>query len=461
MTTPSGLGLIRFGLGLRPDSHLSAGPDTLFEDLDRADPPAQIARFSTKLDRQAERRTLRRAIRRARSSDSSMDEMGVMDFIKQRKMINRGDNRDRFADLRGDLARRIDAPIGFRERLVDFWANHFAADSRRGRFRHARASYIEEAIRPHITGSFATLLRAAALHPVMQNYLNQNRSVGPLSRVGRRRGRGLNENLARELLELHTLGVDGDYTQDDVTQMARLLTGITFDLDEGYKFSRRIAEPGLIEIFGKRYGGRPVMERHVHEALDDLAVRAGTAAHLVGKLARHFVADDPDPQLVAHMQAAYLSTGGDLRSVYQAMLEHPGAWTPALGKTRAPLHWMAASMRATGVSSAQVLGLKKRQTRRQLMIPLKLMGQPHEAVPSPAGYDDDAQAWITPQAVATRIDWAMALVNRLGAAPDPRDFVSVALGDLASPELIRAAQGAETRRQGVAVILASPDFNRC
>lgn len=457
MTAPVGLGLIRFGLGLRPDSPLSVGPEALLNDLDRREPPARIVRFATKLEREG----TRVSIRRARSETEMAGTTGMADFADQLRQVNRADMRESLSDLRGDIARRIDAPIGFRQRLVDFWANHFAADSRGGRFRAARASYIEEAIRPHVAGSFATLLRAAALHPVMQNYLNQNSSVGPFSRVGRRTGRGLNENLARELLELHTLGVGAEYTQDDVTQMARLLTGITYDLDQGYKFDPRIAEPGLIEIFGKRYGGRPVMERHVHEALDDLAVHPGTAAHLVGKLARHFIADDPDPQLVAHMLAAYTSSGGNLRSVYQAMLEHPAAWTPTLGKTRAPLTWIVASLRATGIGAAQVLDMDDRQTRRDLMIPLQAMGQPHEAVPSPAGYDDRADAWITPQAVAARIDWAIGLADRLPAAPDPRAFVTAALGEMASPMLIRAARGAETRSEGVAVILASPDFNRC
>ncbi|NBB96659.1 MAG: DUF1800 family protein [Alphaproteobacteria bacterium] len=464
MTAPVGLGLIRFGLGLRPDSPLSVGPEALWHDLDRDEPPARIGRFATKLEREGVRVSIRRArskAKRARAEPEMAGPTGMADFADQLRRVNRADMRDSLSDLRGDLARRIDAPIGFRQRLVDFWANHFAADSRPGRFRAARASYIEEAIRPHVAGSFATLLRAAALHPVMQNYLNQNRSVGPFSRVGRRTGRGLNENLARELLELHTLGVEGGYSQDDVTQMARLLTGITYDLDQGYKFDPRIAEPGLIEIFGKRYGGRPVMERHVHEALDDLAVHPGTAAHLVGKLARHFVADDPDPQLVAHMQAAYTSSGGDLRNVYRAMLEHPAAWTPTLGKTRAPLTWVAASLRATGIGAAQVLDMDDRQTRRDLMIPLQAMGQPHEAVPSPAGYDDRADAWITPQAVAARIDWAIGLADRLSTPPDPRAFVTAALGDLASPMLIRAARGAETRTEGVAMILAAPDFNRC
>ena len=147
--------------------------------------------------------------------------------------------------------------------------------------------------------------------------------------------------------------------------------------------TRALAEPGLIEIFGKRYGGRPVMERHVFDALDDLALRPETAAHLAGKLARHFVSDDPDPQLVAHMQAVYLASGGNLRALYRAMLEHPAAWAPELRKTRAPMLWVAASLRATGVTADQIRALSDRDTRRDLLGPLRAMGERWEAVPSP------------------------------------------------------------------------------
>jgi uncharacterized protein (DUF1800 family) len=445
------LGIIRFGLGRRSGLTADVGAAELMDDLDRPAPPARITTFRTRREREAQRASLR-ARREELSREVVMEQVG---------QLSRADRRDGLSDLREDVARRIEEPVGFRQRLVDFWANHFAADTRPGRFISARAAYIDEAIRPHVAGNFAQLLRAAALHPVMLNYLSQNRSVGPFSRVGRRTGRGINENLARELLELHTLGVDGNYTQGDVTQMARLLTGITFDLDQGYKFDPRIAEPGLIEIFGKRYGGRPVKEAHVFEALDDLALRSETAAHLATKLARHFVADDPDPQLIAHMQASYLASGGALRVLYQAMLEHPAAWGTRLGKTRMPLNWIAASLRATGVKPFTIRQLSDRDTQRSLRTPLQLMGQPHEVVPSPAGYDDDATAWVTPQALAARIDWAMGLTALLPQVPDPRDFVAEAMGDMAGPALLRAARAAETRAEGVAIIIAAPDFIRC
>ncbi|MBN2759397.1 MAG: DUF1800 domain-containing protein [Rhodobacteraceae bacterium] len=451
MARASSLGQIRFGLGPRPGHAPALDAAALIADLDRPDPAANITPFAVRLERAAARAELRRAQRSGAMADT----------LAEREAINRAEVRDSQADLRAQLARMVAAPVGFRERLVAFWANHFAADSRGGHFRFARASYVEDAIRPHIATDFATLLRAAVTHPVMQGYLNQNVSVGPFSLLGRRTGRGLNENLARELLELHTLGAQAGYSQADVTQMARLLTGITFDLEQGYFFDARIAEPGLIEIFGKRYGGRPVMERHVFEALDDLALRPETAAHLAGKLARHFLADDPDAGLVAHMQARYLETGGNLRALHAAMLEHPMMWQPPLRKTRAPIAWMAASLRATGTAPDDILALSGRDTQRLLRRPLQAMGAAWETVPSPAGYDDSARAWITAQALAARMSWAMGLAGRLPRTPDPSDFVTTAMGDMASPALLRVVRGAETRAQAVGIILSSPDFNRC
>lgn len=374
--------------------------------------------------------------------------------------INRKDRDDSFAELRAMMARLAYAPIGFSERLVRFWSNHFAAQRRGGVLRAGRAAYIEEAIRPNIAGTFPQMLHAAVLHPVMLVYLDQPASVGPFSRVGRRRGRGLNENLAREVLELHTLGSTGDYTQHDVTQLARLLTGLAVSLENGFSFEPRIAEPGILEIFGKRYGGRPMMLDHILEVLEDLALRPETAFHLATKLAQHFVSDTPDPQLVAHMSASYLHSGGALMALYRAMLEHPAAWDAPLSKSRAPFEVMAASIRALNLPRAMLTGLSPRDTRSFLARPLEAMGEPFENVPSPAGYGENAAYWVTPQGLAARINWAMDLAQSVPDAPDPRVFVEIAMADAASATLRRAASGAETRAQGVGLILSSPEFNR-
>lgn len=365
-----------------------------------------------------------------------------------------------FTDLRHSIAELAYAGTGFHERLTRFWANHFAAMGVGGALLRTRSAYIDAAIRPHVTARFSDMLRAAVLHPVMLVYLDQFRSVGPNSAVGRRQGRGVNENLAREVLELHTLGAASTYSQADVSQFALLLTGVTISPQNEFLFDQRIAEPGILEVLGKRYGARLTRLEHITEALDDLAQRPETATHIARKLARHFVADDPDPRLVAHIAASYTQSGGALMAVYRALLEHPAAWETPMAKTRAPVELMAAALRALNIPRDAFLALPSRRTRLELADPLHDMGEAFETVPSPAGHDDSAAYWITPQTLAARIAWAMALVQRWPDGPDPRTFVDVALGDAASDALRRAAQGAETRAQGVGVILASPEFNR-
>lgn len=445
------LAAIRFGAGLSPDIASPDGAAQLWDSL-RAEvtrPGLPLTPWETRLARAVSRRDLRR-LRRA----------GDPDAQSALRRVNRADRNDALADLRVSLIRLSTAKTGFFERLTRFWSNHFALQAKSGNFRFLRVAYAEAALRPHILGPFSEMLKSAILHPAMLAYLDQNRSVGPNSRTGRRQGRGLNENLARELLELHTLGVSSGYTQEDVTQMARLLTGLTYTLNDGFAFRRRIAEPGIIEIFGKRYGGRPASLDHILTALDDLALRPETAQHLATKLAQHFIADVPDPQLVAHMAASYLNARGDLPALYRAMLEHPAAWQGPLAKTRAPFEMMAASLRALDVDPALVLDLSRGDTLRFLDAPLRLMGEPHEKTPSPAGYDSNAAAWITPQALAARIDWAMGLAQLVLTDTDPRAFVEIALADAASDALRRASAGAETRAQGIGLILAAPDFNR-
>jgi len=444
---------IRFGAGLSPVSAPPADAAALWDSLAREQAgaaPYPIAPWDTRLRRALERRTLRRA--RGEADDP--------DLQAQLRAVNVADRDDTFADLRASLARLAYAESGLFERFNRFWANHFAARPMGGHLRAARAAYANEALRPQVMASFPAMLRSAILHPVMLAYLDQNVSVGPQSRAGRRQGRGLNENLARELLELHTLGVAGSYTQNDVTQLARLLTGLTFTLGEGFRFNANIAEPGIIEIFGKRYGARIATLDHILEVLDDLALHPDTATHLSCKLATHFVSDTPDPELIAHMSASFVQSQGSLPALYRAMLEHPAAWENPLAKTRAPFEMMAASLRALAVDPALLTGLRPGETRRLLLHPLQLMGEPHEDVPSPAGYGDAASYWITPQGLASRVDWAMALAQFVPVEPDPREFVETAMADAASAPLRAAAAGAETRVQGIGLILASPEFNR-
>lgn len=359
---------------------------------------------------------------------------------------------------RAHVARAVGSADPFRERLVAFWADHFTV-APRGRMERALPGVlIDTAIRPHVAGRFADMLRAVILHPAMLVYLNQEASFGPNSPRGKRQKKGLNENLARELLELHTLGVGADYAQADVLQLAELLTGLTIDAT-GFVFDPRRAEPGTETVLGVTYGAKgldPVLQ-----VLDDLAARPETARHLARKLAVHFLSDTPDPGLVAALEATFRDSGGDLQAVAGALVTHPAAQGGAGQKARQPFDFLVAGLRALGVTGAAVMAAEPRQFRRLVLTPLAAMGQPLHRAPGPDGWPEGAADWITPQGLAARIDWAMAAPERLvRPLPDPREFLRTALGTRAGARLAWAVGAAESARDGVGLVLASPEFNR-
>nr|WP_244868087.1 DUF1800 domain-containing protein [Vannielia litorea] len=375
------------------------------------------------------------------------------------------DDREAHTDmLAATLARALEAPHPLRERLTRFWADHFTVKGK-GVARKAVQRFVEDAIRPHVTGSFAAMLKAAVTHPLMLLYLDQNGSVGPGSNYAARQAergktRGLNENLAREVLELHTMGVGGRYTQEDVRQFAELLTGLTMNLRQGMVFRPRRAEPGEEEVLGKVYGGRKARLEHVHAVLDDIAVHPDTADHIARKLAVHFVSDTPPEGLVAALRARFEETGGDLGAVTEALLEHPEAWGP-LAKTKQPYDFLASACRALGVEGRQLTGLGFRKMMLYFLRPMQAMGQPWEQPLGPDGWAEDGAHWLTPQGLAGRINWAMSVSRVEGLSlPDPRRFVVTALGRQASERLAFAARAAEREAEGVGIILASPDFQR-
>lgn len=362
------------------------------------------------------------------------------------------------------ILRRALGEDGMRERLMAFWADHFTAQGRDVISRTVQIIYVEEAIRPHVSGRFADMLKAAITHPLMLVYLDQNRSIGPNSRAAKRRPekkRGLNENLARELLELHTLGVGGPYTQDDVRQLAELLTGLRFTVEDGFTFAPRRAEPGTETVLGKTYGGETPALADIHAVLDDLAAHPATAAHLARKLAVHFVSDTPDPAMIDAMAARYRETDGDLHEVYAAMLAHPAAWDFTHRNVKQPIDFIGSSLRALDISPRHVQAAKPGRILVNLVTPLTLMGQQWARAPGPDGWPEDDAQWITPQRLAARLQWAMGVPFLLRRVlPDPREFVSTALGR-GAPEAVRFAAGsAENRAEGVGLVLASPAFQR-
>ncbi|WP_229861832.1 DUF1800 domain-containing protein [Pseudodonghicola xiamenensis] len=352
---------------------------------------------------------------------------------------------------------------GFRERLARFWADHFTVVGKSALTRSVVSTYLDEAIRPHLAGSFGDMLVAVTTHPMMLKYLDQENSVGPGSRFANRadRERGLNENLAREVMELHTLGVGGAYSQDDVRQLAELFTGMGVDASGAFTFRPNRAEPGAETVLGHRYGGDPAGFAAIEQALRALAVHPSTASHIAHKLAVHFVSDSPDPALVDHVTARYRETDGDLRAVYAALLEHPAAWADGPGNVKPGFDFIASACRALALGPDRLHALQPKQINRFFLLPLTKMGQAWQKPIGPNGWPEEDRAWITPPGLSARIGWAMSVPRRLRPElPDPRDFVTTALG-LGVPEAVQfAASAAETEADAVGLVLASPAFQR-
>lgn len=323
--------------------------------------------------------------------------------------------------------------------------------------------YIETAIRPHISGRFEDILIAAVTHPLMLHFLDQDKSIGPNSLVGQKKGgsAGLNENLAREILELHTLGVTGPYGQDDVRQLAEALTGLRWRNESGMRYTPRRAEPGAEVILGKWYGSQQGTLDDIFAILGDLARHPATARHISQKLAVHFVSDTPAPSLVAKMERAYLDTKGELMAVYHAMLNHPDAWRSEGGNAKQPVAFMGSALRALALNHKDAADWNAKFVGNKLLIPLQTMGQSWQDPSGPDGWAEEDAQWITPQGMAARLQWSLRLPEVLGRdIPDPREFVVAALGPDAPERVKFAAQAAESRREGVALVLMSPAFQR-
>ncbi len=455
---------IRFGCGLSPSIAPPASVDQMLRGLQAPDRAAQqfpITPFADLLPKAQDYQVAVRAYRRAKRAGAEAARAAAQAEVRAQRAAMRREATVWFAHT---VLRRTRSADPMRERLTAFWADHFTAVGRDAMTRHVQAAYIEEAIRPHVSGRFADLLKSAVTHPMMLIYLDQNTSVGPGSRAARnakKKKRGLNENLARELLELHTLGVGGPYTQGDVRQLAELLTGLGFDIKDGFGFRPHFAEPGAETVLGKAYGGKKAGLEDIHAVLDDLARHPVTAAHIARKLAVHFISDRPDPALVKAMTARYRDTDGDLHAVYAAMLNHPAAWDFSQRNVKPPIDFVGSALRALDILPKHIPATKERRIRGMLQVPLSLMGQQWGQALGPDGWPEADAEWITPQRLAARLQWAMSvpfLMRRV--LPDPRDFVGAALGTTA-PEAVRfAASAAESRAEGVGLVLASPAFQR-
>lgn len=337
------------------------------------------------------------------------------------------------------------------ERLVQFWSNHFTVSTQRGEVAPLAVAFENEAIRPHVLGRFEDMAKAAILHPAMLVYLDNAQSIGPNSKAGQKRKRGLNENLGREALELHTLGVHGGYDQDDVRALALILTGWTIDRQDGDGtafFNPNTHEPGPKTLLGRTF--QEEGDAEAPAAITMMANHKGTAKHLAVKLARHFIADDPPASAINTLERKFRDTGGDLGAVTATLVRLDAAWADPLAKLRSPNDFLTATLRATQLPADD----------KQLANALNLLGQMPFAAPSPAGWPDRAADWAGPDAVVRRVDWSLALGQRAGGRLDARLVLADTLGNLADAELVQMVARAPSPAEALALALSSPAFQR-
>ena len=386
-------------------------------------------------------------------------------------------------DVRARLSTAALSTQPFNERIALFWANHFTVSMAKASARGIVGAFEREAIRPHTGGNFETLLKAVVHHAGMLRYLDNDNSAGADSTLVRRlaqrarnnntpppRISGLNENLAREVLELHTLGVAGGgaayggwggYTQTDVTEFARVLTGWRVPLGElinaapgaantpGVRFDANWHQPGTKTVLGKRYAEGP---ESLDAVLHDLTLHPSTARFIATKLARHFVADEPAPALVARLEANFRNTGGDLPSLYRTLVQSPEAWAPQAVKLKTPEEFV--------LSTVRLLKLGEQAFARNADAGITLLGQRVQAAPSPAGWPDRAEEWLGPDAVWKRVEWATRVADRVGRQLDARALAQASLGPLLHDGTLQQINRAADGPQALALLLLAPEFQR-
>ena len=365
-----------------------------------------------------------------------------------------------FPDVVARTHHAISTPNGFAERLVYFWSNHFTVAGTKALTLPYPGVFEREAIRGHLTGSFSELLLAVVRHPAMLLFLDQAQSIGPGSTLGKRRGGGLNENLAREILELHTVGVRGGYSQADVTELARALTGWTIagerllPLAPGATpgdsaFIAALHEPGARKVLGRSYA--EAGEDQAVAILKDLARNPATGRHVAVKLATHFVADRPPPDLVEALTDSFIKTEGDLPSLHRILIDHPDTWRSPEGKFKSPNDFLVSSLRATGGAPP---------LPRQLVEAYGALGQVPFRAPSPAGWPDDAASWAGADSILKRLEWSQAYAGQVTLTERPLTLAQGALGPALSGRTVEAVQRSESAVEGLVLALMSPEFQR-
>lgn len=480
------LALHRFGMGPRPGSVAAIGTDprgALIAELDRplvlaaaASLPSSAKAYRTVADANA-RRTARakQAQQQAKKQQMASAPLASDDQNPaQAPMQGQAQNQEKdaaemaakqAADAIPDPGRPIylqeaklrmeaalAADIGFAERLVWFWSNHFCISAYK--IQSMSGAYEREAVRANALGHFVDLLLAVEGHPAMLFYLDNLGSMGANSIAGINRSRGLNENIAREIMELHTLGVRTGYTQNDVISFANVLTGWTLvppgdNPEHGgeFTFNPRLHEPGGQTVLGKRYEQEDVEQGRA--VLRDLAAHPATATHVATKLARHFVADEPPPALVEQMAKTFRDTEGDLKQVAITMVSSDEAWHGSPSKLKRPSEWGVGMVRATGITAVDPVRFTGGQ---------ELLGEGLWRPSAPKGYPDDEASWI--DGIGRRLDIANNFAERVATTADPQPIIEDVFASQIAPEVKQAVGRAESRQQALALLFMSADFQR-
>ncbi len=455
------IALNRFGLGARPGDATPDDPAAwLAQQIVAYQPaPPALAALPGSLSLAADY---------ARARREADDESGDAQRRQQAQvLLGRENRRILAAEANGRIRQAVQTDTPFAERLVHFWANHFAVSTEKFIVQPLAGSFEREAIRPHVMGRFEDMLLAAERHAAMQLYLDQAASVGDNSRLARAARRreatripGLNENLAREILELHTLGVRSGYGQQDVTEFARALTGWSVEPMGGrapanatpgsFVFRPGAHEPGARVLLGQSYA-QPDEDQPL-AMLRDLARAPATARHVATKLARHFAGDEPSAALVDRLAGAFQRSQGHLPTVYQALIDAPQAWDPQLAKFKSPWDWLVSALRATAPGD----------TLERMRLPERLaqLGQPVWRPGSPAGWPDTTAGWAAPDALLRRVEVANQLAYQRGAAFDARTLAFQVLCMPPGDATRAALAGADGPVMALALLLVSPEFQR-
>lgn len=440
----------RFGMGLRPVDvrRIGNSPQSWLSEQIRS-PQVISPAFSTLPSSAKNMQYVLESGRDIKESNS--------DNKKDAQKMLRENLKDVFIDeMRAKIYMAATTETPFYERLVDFWSNHFAVSTKKGKVAGLVGAFEREAIRPHVTGKFIDMVLAVTHHPAMLIYLDNAQSIGPDSVAGQRRDKGLNENLAREIMELHTLGVDGGYTQKDVTSFAKVITGwsvgvLDSDNPGAFDFAPRRHEPGTQYIMGRGYADDG--EAQGIAVLRDLAANPATANHIATKLARHFIADDPPQDAVSQLAEVFLNTGGDLSRIYDTLITIRAAWNSvAHPKIKNSYDLVISALRVSDQSDERYIDYALKS--------LKFLGDMPFSANSPAGLPDKAQDIAGPEAMIRRVEWAQMAAIKLEPRGSIGDLIALAMGPTLSDATRSAIAGARRNQEAVAIVFGSPEFQK-